>query len=167
MLASSAPAATAGQLAPQIDYAALAAAIVALQPNLAAPAPVPVAVAAAPQISLASIQAHLNVFMPLVAMVLAAIPATAPYAPMVTVAQNAMQAVDDVVTTVQTNPSALPVTLAGHLADIAPLLAALKPLSAQWPWLTTVETVIGNAANALAPPVAPVAAPAVTQPKAA
>lgn len=128
-----------------IDYAQLAAAMVAAQ---AAAAPPP------PQITLASIEAHLAALLPIATVVLAAIPATAPYAPALSIAQKAITTVTDVVATVQTNPAAVPDLLAAHVGDIAPLVAALKPVSAQWPWLTDIETIIANIANALAPPAA-------------
>jgi lysozyme family protein len=145
---ASAPAAAGG-----IDYAQLAAAIVAAQ---AAAAPPP------PQITLASIEAHLNALLPIATVVLSSIPATAPYAPALSLAQKTIAAVSEVTTTMQTSPADVPAVLAGHINDIAPLVAALKPVSAQIPWLVTLEGIIGNIAAALTPP--PVAPPVAKAP---
>jgi lysozyme family protein len=157
--APAAPAAPSAAGAAVIDYAALAAEIVKLQHNPVAPAPIaaivaPVAAPAAPQVTLASTLAHLNALLPLAGVVMAAFPETAPYVPAVTVAQKATTAAANVATVISSNPAALPDLLASTLADIAPALAALRPLSTQWPWLATIETIVGNVATALAPPVA-------------
>jgi lysozyme family protein len=167
--------ATAAAPVPQIDFAAqfaaLQANINALQKQLTvfvpgAPSPAAVAASAGaaaapafvlpplpPQIDLASMLAHLDVLMPIATIVMSAIPGAAPFAPLLMVAQKALHAVADVTTAMQSNPAALPGALGTHLAGIAPLLDQLKTVFPQLPWLSTIETVVGNAAKALPGPV--------------
>lgn len=128
-------------VAPVIDYNALAAAIVSAQAAAAQ---------ATPQVDLASMLTHLQVFTPLVAAVMSAIPEAAPYAPLVGVGQKVVTAVDEIATTLQTNAQALPAVLASHFADIGPLLKQVAGVFPAWTQtLMPIAMAMTNAATAI------------------
>jgi hypothetical protein len=137
---------------PQIDLGAL---IGALLPHITAPgapatAPTTTATAVTPQISLASIVAHLDLLMPVVKIVMGFIPEAAPFIPLLTVAQTLAHAAADAQTALQTNPAALGTVLSGALTNIAPLLQQVK---GAMPQLASVADAVQKAAHT--PAIAP------------